>query len=244
MPILQEFWLHLRRLALLGPMAIRRWRKTRQIRRSGAPYVVALLQLDHDPSFRTHGPFPVMAAFIEATIRGFARGAPDHHHLVFKAHPLEDGRTPLGRTIRRIARAHGISDRVHVLPGGKLAYLLQEACSAVTVTSTAGQQVLQRGLPLKALGQAVYAKPELVSTQSLQDFFADPTAPDPEAYATFRTFLLQTSQVPGGFYSASGRQSALRRCVALILQQTDPYQAVLSDQPSEARLRVVQGGRR
>jgi capsule polysaccharide modification protein KpsS len=39
------------------------------------------------------------------------------------------------------------------------------AFGAVTVNSTAAQQVLWRGMPLKVFGSAVYDKPEFVSTQ-------------------------------------------------------------------------------
>jgi hypothetical protein len=69
------------------------------------PYHLALLQLEHDASFRDHGPFASQSDFVETVIAGFAAGAPAHHHLVFKAHPLEDGRAPLQADIRRAARA-------------------------------------------------------------------------------------------------------------------------------------------
>jgi capsular polysaccharide export protein len=44
--------------------------------------------------------------------------------------------------IRHKARAQGIDERVHYLREGKLAQVLNEARSAVTVNSTAGQQAL------------------------------------------------------------------------------------------------------
>ena len=82
--------------------------------------------------------------------------------------------------------------------GGKLAQLLNDARSAVTVNSTAAQQVLWRGIPIKVFGDAVYAKPEFVSTQPLPEFFAQPTRPDNKAYKDYRRYLLETSQLPGG----------------------------------------------
>ncbi len=45
-----------------------------------------------------------MTQFLELVIEGFAKGAAPHHHLVFKAHPLEDGRVPVAREIRRLAQ--------------------------------------------------------------------------------------------------------------------------------------------
>jgi capsular polysaccharide export protein len=223
----QEFLLHLRRFLMLP---VHRWERmiaTRKIRRGGFPFHLALLQLEHDASFRAHSAYPRMTDFLAEVITAFATSAPAHHHLVFKAHPLEDGRTPLARDIRRLARAAGIAARVHFVRGGKLAALLDQAVSAVTVNSTAGQQALWRGLPLKIMGTAVYGKPGLVSDQPLAEFFASPARPDLRACRDFRRFLLATSQVPGSYYSARGRQAALRRIADMILRPDDPYAKIL-----------------
>ncbi|KPQ17397.1 MAG: capsular polysaccharide export protein [Rhodobacteraceae bacterium HLUCCO18] len=224
----QEFRLYLKRLALMGWHWLDRLAATRRILRGGYPYHLALLQLEHDASFRDHGPFASQADFVDTVIDGFASGAPPHHHLVFKAHPLEDGRTPLRAAIRRSADQHGIAPRVHFVRGGKLAPLLDAARSAVTVNSTAAQQALWRGLPLKCFGAAVYDKPEFVSDQPLAAFFRDPGRPDSAAYRKFRHYLLQTSQLPGSFYAARGRRQVLRVVVDRMLRREDGY-AVLSD---------------
>jgi len=125
--------------------------------------------------------------------------------------------------MRRLGTKHGLSERLHLITGGKLARLLDGAESAVTVNSTSAEQALWRGLPLKALGQAIYARPEFTSPQSLQAFFAAPDPPDHETYLTYRRYLLQTSQVSGGFYSRSGRRAALRRLPDMMLAPQDPY---------------------
>ena len=101
---------------------------------------------------------------------------------MFKAHPLESGRRALAREIAALAARYKIADRVDYVPGGKLAQLLDHARSAVTVNSTAGQQALWRGLPLKAFGKAVYDKPQFVSDLPLEEFFAKPPYPDSAAY--------------------------------------------------------------
>lgn len=222
----QEFRLYLKRLLLMPVHRLERRLATRRIRLGGFPYHLAILQLEHDASFRDHSPFASMTEFLALVIEGFARGAPRHHHLVFKAHPLEDGRVPLLPEIRRLAALHGISDRVHFVRGGKLAQLLNDARSAVTVNSTAGQQALWRGLPLRTFGAAVYAKPEFVSSQPLEEFFAAPERPDTRAYREYRHYLLETSQLVGGFYSARGRRQLLRQVVDLMLADNDPYEAL------------------
>ena len=240
----QEFWLYAKRYALLPLHGLERIAATWHIRRGGFPYHLALLQLEHDASFQMHSPFASMADFLAEVIGGFANGAPTHHHLVFKAHPLEDGRVPLARMIRQTAGRHGIAGRVHFVRGGKLARLLDHATTAVTVNSTAGQQALWRGLPLKAFGASVYAKPEFVSDQPLGQFFSTPNKPDSRAYRAYRQFLLETSQVPGGYYSSRGRRVLLRSVVDMILNPQDPYDALLAkDAAAKPQLRLVSGAR-
>ncbi|MGV8985385.1 MAG: capsule biosynthesis protein [Cypionkella sp.] len=236
----QEFLLYCRRLVMLPVHRAERLAATFRIQHGGFPYHLVLLQLEHDSSFQMHSPFRTMAEFLTLVVEGFAKGAPTHHHLVFKAHPLEDGRVPVARDIARLAALHGVADRVHFVRGGKLARLLNHARSAVTVNSTAAQQVLWRGLPLKVFGAAVYAKPEFVSHQSLPEFFARPTRPDSKAYRDYRHYLLETSQIPGGFYSTRGRRELLRQVVDMMLQTEDPYDALTSGNAApRQQLRLV-----
>ena len=97
----------------------------------------------------------------------------------------------------------------------------------MTVNSTAAQQALWRGLPLKVFGRAVYAKPEFVSDQPLAEFFAAPTRPDSRAYRDFRRYLLETCQIRGRVLSAAedGAQ-LLRQVVDMMLAADDPYDAL------------------
>ncbi len=238
--IAQEFGLYLRRFMMLP---LHRWERmlaTRRIAVGRFPYHLVLLQLEHDASFQAHSPFRTMAEFLAPVMEGFAKGAALHHHLVFKAHPLEDGRAPIARDIHALARQYGLQSRVHFVRGGKLARLLDMAQSAVTVNSTAGQQALWRGLPLRTFGAAVYGKAEFVSTQSLPDFFAAPRAPDLAAYRAFRAYLLATSQIPGGFYSTAGRKRLLRGVVDKVLSDRDPYDALsMLDAAQRQQLRIV-----
>jgi capsular polysaccharide export protein len=224
----REFLLYLKRLVL---MPLHRWQRmlaTARIRNGGFPYHLVILQLAHDASFLKHSPFAGMSEFLAVVMEGFAKGAPQHHHLVFKAHPLEDGRVAVLREIRRLAREHGVEKRIHFVRGGKLAKLLNDARSAVTVNSTAGQQVLWRGLPLRVFGAAVYAKPEFVSTQPLTEFFAQASRPDSKAYRDYRHYLLETSQIPGGYYAVGGRRALMRQVVDMMLAAEDPYDALIS----------------
>ncbi|WP_071796940.1 capsule biosynthesis protein [Natronohydrobacter thiooxidans] len=238
--VAQEFKLYLKRLWLMPLHSLERRIATWRVRNGGFPYHLVLLQLEHDSSFRAHSPFQSQTQFLMQVFDGFAKGAPRHHHLVIKAHPLEDGRTPLRSTIRALTKGHDLEGRVHFLRGGKLARLLNHARSAVTVNSTAAQQVLWRGMPLRIFGRAVYDKPEFVSTQPIETFFAKPTRPDARAYRDYRHFLLETSQIPGGYYSLGGRRQLMRHVVDLMLAPQDPYTALISgDAAPRQQLRMV-----
>ena len=240
LPVWTETLLYTRRLLLMPVFALDRMLATYRIKYGGFPYHLALLQLDHDANFLNHSPFSSQAEFLELVVESFAEGAPRHHHLVFKAHPLENGRTPQRRIIRSLSRKFGVADRVHHVRGGKLAGLLDHARTAVTVNSTAAQQVLWRGIPLRVFGDAVYSKPEFVATEPLPRFFAEPARPDNRAYADYRRFLLETSQVPGGFYSARGRRQLLRQVVDMMLSDEDPYDALKSGRAAPRQsLRIV-----
>lgn len=222
----REWALYIKRLALWPLHTLERRMETRKLQTSGANYHLVLLQLAHDSSFRDHSDFDHISDFIDLVCKGFARGAPPHHRLVFKTHPLEDGREPIYKLIMAAARRHRIDGRVQMIRGGRLGEMLDNASTAVTVNSTAGQQALWRGLPLRAFGRSVYDKPELVSHQPIEEFFANPRRPDLDAYMAYRQFLLQTSQFPGGFYTATGRADVLRHVIDVILAGRDPYDAV------------------
>jgi capsular polysaccharide export protein len=240
LPLATETALYTQRLILMPLIALDRIVSTFRIKHGGYPYHIGLLQLEHDSSFQMHSPFARMEEFLAVVIAGFAKGAPQHHHLVFKAHPLENGRSPLRRIIKRLAAEHGVTKRVHYLRGGKLAQVLDHARTAVTVNSTAAQQVLHRGIPLKVFGSAVYAKPEFVTDLPVEKFFAQPGRPDNRAFKDYRRFLLETSQVPGGFYSARGRRQLMRQLVDMMLDADDPYDALRTGKAlPRQQLRVI-----
>lgn len=240
LPVTKEFMLYFKRLIMMPSHRISREWHTAKIKRGGYPFHIALMQLEHDTSFQVHSPYSSMPEFIEDVIAGFAQGAPQHHHLVFKAHPLENDRRNLRHEVRRISKKNGVASRVHYVRGGKLGQLLNFARSAVTVNSTAGQQVLSMGLPLKVFGSAVYDKPEFVSAQDLSDFFHHPDKPNVGAYRDFRQFLLETSQMPGGFYSTRGRRQLMRIVIDAMLAPENPYEALKTGKAQpRSPLRVI-----
>lgn len=222
----KELAFYLRRLAVLPALSgVSRLREA-ALRKSGRRYHVVLLQLAFDSSMKSHSDYGSLAEFVEECVDGFLSGAPADERLVLKAHPFDDGRENLAALSRRIARKTNAGDRVVFLERGRLAPLLDGAVSAVTINSTSAHQALWRGLPVRAMGRAVFDKPGLTSRQPLDDFFRAPTPPDPEVYAGFRRFLLVTSQVEGSFYRHGGRRAAATRAAQMMLAANDPYQAI------------------
>lgn len=205
--------------------SLRQW----MLLRSSKTFHLVLLQLSFDASMQEHSDFESASHFIEHVIDAFAEGAGADEYLVLKAHPFEDGRERLGRVIREVARDLGVGDRVIFLDGGKkLATLLDRARSAITVNSTAAQQALWRGLPVAALGRAIYRKPGLVSEQALSGFLRHPCRPDLRSYWLFRQFLMATSQIAGSYYAEAGMATLLERLPAAMLDPVDPYDHVFA----------------
>ncbi len=139
---------------------------TWRIKTGGFPYHLCLLQLAHDASFRVHSGFALDDRIPRTgdprLCRGRAAASPSG------VQGASAGGRP-GAAARRdppAGRRHRAS-RAGCITSAAASW---RSCwtmpaRAVTVNSTAAQQVLWRGLPLKVFGRAVYAKPEFVSTQ-------------------------------------------------------------------------------
>ncbi|HSF94888.1 MAG TPA: capsule biosynthesis protein CapA [Thermohalobaculum sp.] len=249
-----ELGLYLSRLASLPLRRAAQGFQVWRLLAAGRTYNLALLQLSFDSAMQFHSPYRCSAEFVADCVAGFAAGAAPDELLVFKAHPFEDGRERLGRVIADEAAHHGVAGRVLFLDGGNgLSALLDGARSVVTVNSTAGQQALWRGLPVAALGDAVYARPGLTSDQPLARFFAAPRPPRQAHYWAFRQFLIQTSQLRGSFYSEAGIDELLATLPQAMLAPLDPYETLLAEtgaaapavapipRPQAAELRLAVG---
>ncbi len=224
--------------------AIWLWRSLRQwaLLRSDKAFHLVLLQLSFDASMQDHSDFASTSDFVEQVIDSFAQGAAPDEYLVLKAHPFEDGREALGRVIRTVAEDLGVGNRVIFIDGGKkLAQLLDRARTAIMVNSTAAQQALWRGLPVAALGRAIYKKPGLVSEQDLVSFLRHPRRPDLRSYWLFRQFLMETNQINGSIYAREGINRAVTVLPKLMLDPVDPYDRVLGGAQDRDLLKVVPG---
>ncbi|MEM6932361.1 MAG: DUF6716 putative glycosyltransferase, partial [Pseudomonadota bacterium] len=167
--------------------------------RNDRPVFLFALQLETDFQIRLHGPRDGLRGALERTIRNFAATAPANSLLIVKSHPLDNGWAPWGQMIHDTATDCGVSNRVHLLEGGSLDETLPRLAGLVTVNSTAGLCALRAGVPVAALGSAIYDLDGLTHSGALCGFWQSPTMPNAAKVETFVSALTAFSQVSGAF---------------------------------------------
>lgn len=181
------------------------------------PFYVVALQLQSDYQIRANSPYPHLSGMLEEVIGSFAANAPSETHLVVKQHPLDNGLERWDRWVSRIARKHGVEERVIFIEQGNLAALLKQARGAVVVNSTVGLHSLRAHVPTIALGCAVFDVPGLTHQGSLDSFWRNPEPVDESLLLRFKAALAATIQVKGNFYHQEGRTVAIAEIVRRIL---------------------------
>jgi len=171
---------------------------------SGRRYFMLPLQLSSDHQIRVHSTFGTMQAGAAYVIESFAHSAPSDALLLVKEHPLDSSLVSWHRYIRRVARRVGVEDRVLFARGGDLNDLVQESLGVVTINSTTGTLALASGIPVIALGDAVYNIPGLTFDGPLDKFWGRPTPPGPRVWDAFCRVLQARCLVYGGFASDEG----------------------------------------
>lgn len=183
------------------------WRERRAARTieqlGGKPFFLLPLQLSGDYQIRAHSPFPDMPGATAYVLESFAAHAPADACLLVKAHPLDYFFFNWSRFLKRRARKLGIADRVHYIDGGDLDRLAAKTAGMVCVNSTSATLALRANAPVCALGDAIYKVPGLTFAGHIDDFWADPVAPEPGLYEAFRRVLVDRCLVRGGLASES-----------------------------------------
>lgn len=179
------------------------------------PYFLFPLQLSGDYQIRSHSPFPDMQSAAAYVMESFARHAHDDAHLLIKAHPFDTTLTNWRRFIDRRSRALGIRARVHFIDGGQLDQLAAETAGMVCVNSTSATLALAAGRPVCTLGEAIYNVPGLTFDRHLDEFWSDPTPPEPGLYGAFRRVLVDRCLVRGGLAS----ETAVKTLIASMLER-------------------------
>src|SRR5579871_699394 len=148
----------------------------------GDPRYFFPLQLDCDSQMRVHSPFRATHLAIDHVLSSFAAHAPSTARLIVKLHPMDSGLVDWAGMVGHLAAEYLVAERVTVLDGGDLPKVLAGADAVVTVNSTVGAQAVARGLPVIALGKAVYDMPGLTYQGGLDDFWTDARPPDPSLF--------------------------------------------------------------
>ncbi len=175
----------------------------------GDPRYFFPLQLDCDSQMRVHSPFRATHLAIDHVLSSFAAHAPSTARLIVKLHPMDSGLVDWAGMVGHLASEYLVAERVTVLDGGDLPKVLAGADAVVTVNSTVGAQAVARGLPVIALGKAVYDMPGLTYQGGLDDFWTDARPPDPSLFDAVRRVLAARAMIPGSFFNEAGLRLAV-----------------------------------
>lgn len=183
----------------------------------GRRYFLFPLQLSSDYQIRVHSPFSSMRQAADYVLASFAAHAPAEASLVIKEHPLDATLGGWGGYVRDRARALGLGDRLIHLAGGDLNTLAQGARAMVVVNSTSATFALAGGVPVKALGRAVYAISGITDDQPLAQFWTNPCPPDAALYDAFCRVLHRHCLVRGGLASESATRILIANSVKRLM---------------------------
>lgn len=198
-----------------------------EVARNRHPTFLLPLQLDSDAQIRDHSQFNTMKDVLKLVLASFARHAPGDARLVVKNHPLTPGIVNYHRITLRIAGKFGIADRVDFLESGHMPTLLSHVAGVITVNSTVGGSSLMHNVPTIALSDPIYALKGLTHQGSLDDFWLTPEPPDPTLFQRFRSTVIHTTQINGGFYTRCGIDMAVNNSLEVLMAKTSKIEQYL-----------------
>jgi len=178
------------------------------------PYFLFPLQLASDAQIRLHSPFAGVTDALRLVLESFASHAPANARLVVKEHPLDNGVCNWRHETQNMAELFGVADRVDFLGWGDIVPVAERSRGTVTINSTSGTLALAMGVPVVALGHAVYDLPGLTCQDGVDAFWNNPVPPDPQLFAAFRRVLVERCLIPGGFFSEEALDKVVRHAVA------------------------------
>lgn len=216
----------LRRVAS-SPLARRRGRLT-LAETLAAPngFYVLPIQMDNDSQILHHSDLGGMTRAIQLVVASFARHAPPGTMLAVKAHPLDNGVINWFRVTRDAASKAGVADRVTFIEACDLRRLLARTRGMVTVNSTSATFALTGGVPVMALGNAVYGLRGLTHPGTLETFWSAPSPPDPRLVDAFCRVLAHACLVSGDFFTQDGIQAAVAGSVPRIEARMDASERI------------------
>ncbi len=185
------------------------------------------LQLDSDFQVRDQPVLNSMTALLEHVVASFARHAPSATCLLVKNHPLDDGRVSYSKVLAHLVKQYELSDRVLYCETGDLNHVLECARGTVVLNSTVGSVALEQGCPTLCLTDALYRLPGLTAQCGLDEFWTQLPTPDPLLFAYFKTVVMNTTQINGGFYCPRGMALAAQGSAQVLGADRSPLDAWL-----------------
>lgn len=180
---------------------------------SDQPYFLFPLQLDSDAQIRLHSGFAGIADALRLVLESFSRHAPADVRLVVKEHPLDNGVRDWRQETADMAALFGVTERIDYLASGDIMPITRRARGMVTINSTSGTLALDIGVPVVALGQAIYDMADITCQDGLDAFWQTPVAPDAATFAAFRRVLIERCLIPGGFFSEEALDKVVRHAI-------------------------------
>ena len=202
------------------------WRKTNseqkavkeivEHRQNGRKMFAVILQKPGDAQLRVHSSYGSNNPFLREACRSFAAFAPKDAVLVVKQHPLDYGveRTP--RLFESLVKEFNLEGRAYYLRKTSIDIVLDNTDGFVLVNSTAGLAAVQRGLPVKCCGKAIFDMEGLTFQGSLNSFWTSATPPDAATTSAFLGYLTKYSQINGALYAPKGIELASRALCDII----------------------------
>lgn len=195
------------------------WRSRTAVRQAFAAtggFFVLPIQMDNDSQILCHSDVGGMMHAIRLVVASFARHAPADAVLAVKGHPLDNGVIDWRAVTEAAAGDTGIADRVVLIENCDLQLLLDRTLGLVTVNSTSATFALASGVPVIALGRAVYDLPGLTHQGSLETFWRVPSPPDRGVFDAFRRVLAHACLLQGDFFTRAGVGQAIAAAIPRI----------------------------
>lgn len=179
------------------------WRHLRIKRSWGGKYFLVPLQVFNDYSVLARSELGSVQNFIDLVMRSFAAHGAKDEALVFKHHPMDRGYTQYGQFIDRLAKRLGLVGRVFYVHDCHMPTLMRDSRGVVMINSTAGYQAMSYGVPVLAMGSALYCDTAKLDLEALAAFWSSPKAADFAQSRAFVRRVVNFLQLPGSFYDLS-----------------------------------------
>jgi capsular polysaccharide export protein len=171
----------------------------------GTRVFTVLMQKPGDGQLVIHSTYGCNNNFLLDVVASFARCAPADSMLVVKQHPLDYGVEGSPEFARRLFKRFGIESRAVYLRMTSIDVCMDNSDALVTVNSTGGLAALHKGLAVKCMGNAVYDVDGLTFQGALDEFWVQGKPAEDEVLEGYTGYLLQSSQMNGGFHSPQAR---------------------------------------